>query len=56
VATADLRSAAKPAVTSHANTDRRLFRVATKLFNDLFLNGTAQERSASKTLIDISGL
>jgi hypothetical protein len=33
-----------------------LFRVATKLFSYLFLNGTAQDQPAGKTLIDISRL
>jgi hypothetical protein len=31
-----------------ANADARLFRVATKLFNDLFLNGTAQDEPVSQ--------
>jgi hypothetical protein len=43
-------------VIPHANADTRLFRVATKLFNHLFLNGTVQDQPASETLIDISGL
>jgi hypothetical protein len=55
-ATADAGSAAKRPLISHANMDTRLFRVATKLFNHLFLNGTAEDRPASKTFIDISGL
>jgi hypothetical protein len=28
----------------HGNTDARLFRVATRLLSDLFLNGTARDR------------
>jgi hypothetical protein len=39
-----------------ANTNTRLFRAATKLFSDLFLNGTAQNWPMSQDLIDISGL
>jgi hypothetical protein len=39
-----------------ANTGTRLFRAATKLFSDLFLNGTAQNWPVSQDLIDISGL
>jgi hypothetical protein len=33
-----------------------LFRVATRLFNHLFLDGTAQEQSLGKTPIDINSL
>jgi hypothetical protein len=41
---------------SLANTDTKLFRVATRLFNHLFLDGTAQDHPLGKTLIDINSL
>jgi hypothetical protein len=46
-ATADLRSDVKRHVIQSAHTDTRLFRVATKLFNHLLLNGTVQDQPAS---------
>jgi hypothetical protein len=34
-----------------ANTDTRLFRVATKLFSDLFLNGTHRNKAVSQDIM-----